>query len=291
MNQILVVGATGNIGSKVVSQLAAKGAPVRALSRNPETAHFPSSVEVVRGDITAPESLDACLPGIDAVFMVWTAPPATFADVLGRIARHARRLVFLSAPLKTQHPLFQQPNPLRTITMEFERLIEASGIEWTFLRPGMLASNALLWWAPQCRRGDEVRWPCLSAPTAPIDERDIAAVAVRALLEEGHASAEYVLTGPESLTQSEQISTIGRAIGRALRPVEIPAEQWRLELPFGQVATNMLLNAWIAAIGQPAHMTNTVAELTGRPARTVFEWATTYADNFQVSTDAAATAG
>ena len=56
---------------------------------------------------------------------------------------------------------------------------------------------------------DVVRWPYLAAPTAPIDERDIAAVAVRALCEDGHAGAEYVLTGPQSLSQSEQVATIG----------------------------------------------------------------------------------
>ena len=59
-----------------------------------------------------------------------------------------------------------------------------------FLRPGMFAGNALGWWAPQIRAGDIVRWPHLAAPTAPIDERDIAAVAVRALCEDGHAGAK-----------------------------------------------------------------------------------------------------
>src|SRR5947209_20276086 len=77
----------------------------------------------------------------------------------------------------------------------------------------MLAANARRWWAPQIRARDVVRWPHLAVPTAPIDERDIAAVAVRALCEDGHAEAEYVLTGPESLSQFEQVSTIGRAIG------------------------------------------------------------------------------
>src|ERR1017187_7200977 len=51
---------------------------------------------------------------------------------------------------------------------------ETSGCQWTFLRPGMFAANALWWWASQIRAGDVVRWPYLAAPTAPIDERDIA---------------------------------------------------------------------------------------------------------------------
>ena len=192
MNHILVIGGTGTVGRQVVSRLAATGVQVRALARNPGAARLPSRVDVVCGDLTLPETLDSCLDGIDTVFLVWTAPAAAVASALERIAKHARRIVFLSAPIKTAHPLFQQPNPLKALFEQIERLIETSGLQWTFLRPGMFAANALSWWAPQIRAGDVVRWPYLAAPTAPIDERDIAAVAVRALCEDGHAGAEYV---------------------------------------------------------------------------------------------------
>jgi uncharacterized protein YbjT (DUF2867 family) len=162
---------------------------------------------------------------------------------------------------------------------QIERLIEASALQWTFLRPGMFAANALWWWAPQLRAGgDVVRWPYLSAPTAPIDERDIAAVAVRALCEDGHAAAEYVLTGPQSLTQFEQISIIADAIGRPVRIEEVsPEEAQETRLPA------MLLDAWAAAIGQPAHVTSTFAEITGAPPRTFREWVTAHAAEFQTS--------
>jgi len=112
-------------------------------------------------------------------------------------------------PLKTPHPFFQQPNPSRTLVEKIELAIESSGLEWTYLRPGMFNSNTVAWWASQMRAGDVVRWPYLSVATAPIDARDIAAVAVRALCEDGHGRAEYVLTGPEPLTQAEQAKTIG----------------------------------------------------------------------------------
>jgi len=243
---------------------------VRALASNPHTAGLPPHVDVVRGDLTLPETLDECLDGIDAVFLVWTAPPAAVTPALERIVRHTRRIVFLSSPHKTAHPFFQQPNPVRVMHAEIERLIEASGRQWTFLRPGMFASNARFWWAPQIRAGDVVRWPHLDAPTAPIDERDIAAAAVRALCEDGHAGAEYILTGPQSLSQFEQISTIGGAIGRSLRIEEMSPDEARREslalMP--AVVVNMLLAAWGAAIGQPAFVTSTVAEITGAPART-----------------------
>ena len=166
MSRILVIGATGNVGGQVVSQLAASEQQVRALTRNPDAARLPPGVEVARGDLTRPDSLDACLDSIDRVFLVWTAPPEAIVPALERIAKHARRIVFLSAPLKTPHPFFQQPNPARALAEQIERRIETSGLDWTFLRPGMFAANALRWWAPQIRAGDVVRWPYLSVPTA-----------------------------------------------------------------------------------------------------------------------------
>jgi len=283
MNRILIIGATGRVGRQVVSQLPATGVRVRALARNPQTAGLPPHVDVVRGDLTLPETLDECLDGIDTVFLVWTAPPPTIAPAMERIVKHARRIVFLSAPYKTAHPFFQQPNPVRAMGEQIERLIETSGRQWTFLRPGMFASNALFWWAPQIRAGDVVRWPHLAVPTAPIDERDIAAVAVRALCEDGHAGAEYVLTGPQSLSHFEQISTIGGVIGRSLRIEEISPDEARRELfaVIPAAGVNMLLGAWAAAIGQPAFVTSTVAEITGAPARTFRDWATDHATEFQ----------
>ncbi|MGD0296293.1 MAG: NAD(P)H-binding protein [Bryobacteraceae bacterium] len=282
MQRILITGATGTVGRLVVSQLPATGIQVRALVRNPDAARFPSEVEVVRGDLTLPESLDGCLDGMDTVFLVWVAPSAAIAPALERIAKHARRIVFLSAPLKTPHPLFQQPNPARKVGEQIERLIENSGLQWTFLRPGMFAGNALGWWAPQIRVGDVVRWPHLAASTAPIDERDIAAVAVRTLCEDGHAGAEYVMTGPQSLSQFEQVSIIGRAIGRSLHIEEISPDEAREGLSnMPASVVNMLLDAWGAAIGQPAFVTLTVAEITGAPARTFLEWATDHAAEFR----------
>ena len=281
MKRILVTGATGNVGRQVVSQLLATDARVRALTRNPDAADLPPGVEVVCGDLTVPEALDGCLDGVDVVFLVWTAPADAAPAAVDRMAKHARRLVFLSSPHRTPHPFFQQPNPLADAVRGIERLIEASGLRWTFLRPGMFAANSLSWWAPQIRAGDVVRWPYAAAPTAPIHERDIAAVAVRALLEAGHDGAEYVLTGPQSLTQLEQVITIGDVIGRSLRFEEVSPEEWRREMLAPPTILNMLLNAWAAAIGQPALVTSTVAEITGSPARTFRDWVTDHVEEFR----------
>jgi uncharacterized protein YbjT (DUF2867 family) len=138
----------------------------------------------------------------------------------------------------------------------------------------MFAANARGWWAPQIRAGDVVRWPYADAPTAPIDERDIAAVAVRVLCEEGHNGKDYVPTGPESLSQFEQVRIIGEVIGRSLRYQELSPDEARRELlpPMTPPIIDMLLNAWAAAIGQPAFVTPSVAEITGTPARKFRDW-------------------
>jgi uncharacterized protein YbjT (DUF2867 family) len=284
MNRILVTGGTGNVGRHVVSLLAAAGTPFRVMTRRPNVAATSPQFDVVQADLTAPDTLDRCLRGIDTVFLVWVAPPDAVAGALARFAAHARRIVFLTAPLKTPHPFFQQPNPSRDLALRIEGLIEASGLEWTFLRAGMFAGNARHFWGPQIRAGDVVRWPYLDAPTAPTDERDLAAVAVRALCEDGHAGAEYIVTGPQSLTQAEQVQTIGRALGRALRVEEISPDEARSELlpVFGSSAVvNMLVGAWAAARGQPAFVTSTYAEVTGVRPRTFLEWATDNAAAFR----------
>ena len=283
MKRILVIGGTGTVGRQVVSQLLQRGEPVRVMTRNPEDAGFPPQVEVVCGDLTVPDTLEACLQNIGAVFLVWVAPPPSVVSAIERIARHARRIVFLSAPLKTAHPLFQQPNPGRSLGLQIERQIEASGIPWTFLRPGMFAPNAKEWWGPQIRAGQPVRWPCLEVPTAPIDERDIAAVGILALCEDGHAGAEYVLTGPESLSQLEQVRTIGGVIGRSLQVEGISPDEARRELLSIMPAPviNMLLDAWIAAKGRPAFVSSTFEEITGMQPRSFLTWATDNAAQFR----------
>lgn len=283
MNKILVIGGTGTVGSQVVSQLVEQGVSVRVLTRNPDSAHSPSQVELIPGDLSAPDSLDAGLQDIGAVFLVWAAPPATAIPALERITRKASRIVFLSAPLKTPHPLFQQPNLARNLGLQIEQLIESSGTPWTFLRPGMFAANSKEWWAPQIREGDVVRWPHLDVPTAPIDERDIAAVAVRALTESGHDKAEYVITGPQSLTHYEQISTIGKILGCSLQIEELSPEEARRDLlpVFPRPVVNMLLDAWAAAAGQPAFVSSTFQQLMGRPPRPFSEWATYNAPHFR----------
>lgn len=281
MDRTLVIGATGTVGRQVVSRLASAGLRVRAMTRKPEADCFPAEAEVVTGDLTDPDSLEVCLRGVDSVFIVWTAPPTTAEEVFAKISRQARRIVLLSSPHKTAHPFFQQPNRLRDFHAQMDQLVETSGRGWTIVRPGMFAANCAFWWGAQIRSGDAVRWPYAGARTAPIHERDIAEVAVRALLEDKHNGAEYVITGPQSLTQAQLVETIGSVLGRSLRFEEITPDEARSELAYFGPALNMLMNAWSAALDQPAYVTSTVEQVTGTPARTFRQWVQEHASEFR----------
>jgi uncharacterized protein YbjT (DUF2867 family) len=282
LKPILVTGATGNVGRELVVQLRAAGRTVRALTRNPQSANLPGDVEIVAGDLSAPATLDACLDGIDDVFLVWVAPFADAGAAIDRIASRAKRVVLLSSPHRTNHPFFQQPNGLRAVHAGLEQLVETSGLRWTVLRPGVFALNCLNWWGPQIASGDIVRWAHANAETAPIHERDIAASAARVLCEDGHDGRDYVLTGPEPVTQRQQVEIIGEVIGRPLRFEEISEEAARTEMlaMMPPPIADMLLRAYAAAVGQPAYVTSTVAELTGTPAASFRRWVQDHAQDF-----------
>jgi uncharacterized protein YbjT (DUF2867 family) len=280
---VLVTGATGRIGRIVVHHLLDAGVPVRALlHRSEAAATLPAEAEPFTGDLTVPASLDPALDGAGAVLLVWTAPPRTAAAVVERLAAHVRRVVFLSSPHRTPHPFFRQPNPMAELHADIEGLIAATGLESTVIRPGMLASNALAWWAPAIRAGQAVRWPYPAAPTAPVDDRDVAAVTARTLYQDGHAGGDYVLTGPESLTQAAQVGVIGDVLGRRIAFEELTPEEFR-HLSEGTApasAVDMLLAAWRAALGQPAHIATAAADILDTAPRTFRQWAADHATAF-----------
>jgi uncharacterized protein YbjT (DUF2867 family) len=266
-----VIGATGKVGRQVVSGLLERGDPVRALARDPAGADLPADVEVVPGDLSDPESLDGRPEGAEAVFLVWPFFSAEGADqVVPALAARAGRIVYLSAEAARRRP--------DAFWALVERAIEGSGTEWTFLEPTGFAANTL-GWADQIRESGVVRWPYGRAARSLIHESDIADVGVRALTEDGHAGSRYVLTGPEALTQIEQVREIGTAIGRTLRWEELSREDAERELA-GQVP-DTALDTWAGFVEEPEVVTSTVQEVTGRPARSFAEWARDHADDFR----------
>ncbi|WP_367135176.1 SDR family oxidoreductase [Saccharothrix sp. HUAS TT1] len=269
---ILVTGATGTIGGAVVRQLAAAGVPVRALTRNPAKAVLPSGVEVVGGDLTRPREVP--LAGVTAVFLlaaIESDDAAAHAAELLAGAPDLRRVVFLSSSAVT----VKRPGSYE-LHHDVERVVEASGVEWTHVRPGEFMANKLVW-ARTIKASDVVRAPFPESVGAPVHEDDVAEVAVHALLREGHAGKAYTVSGPEALTHVEQAAAIGRGLGRPIRFERLTYGQARASLirdeglPYD--VAEYLLGYMAQHAEEPATVTPDFTTVTGHPGRTLSTWA------------------
>ncbi|MER5357022.1 NAD(P)H-binding protein [Streptomyces sp. NPDC002785] len=201
MTQILVLGATGKTGSRVVPRLQALGHTVRSASRS-GTPPF---------DWADPRTWDAALSGTEAVYLVPTETlglPERAEFVDRAKAAGVRRIVQLS---------------VRGIdhdggVPETESAVRESGLEWTVLRPCWFAQDFA---APDFFLGEvltgELATPAGDGREPFIDVEDIADVAVAALTGTGHVGKTYELSGPRTLTFAEALGIIGEATGRELR--------------------------------------------------------------------------
>jgi uncharacterized protein YbjT (DUF2867 family) len=164
-----------------------------------------------------------------------------------------------------------------------EATLLASGLEWVILRPGMFAANTIAEWAAQIRAGDVVVGPYAQSTAAPVDERDIAAAAARALRADDLVGQRVRLTGPESLTRAQLVAVIGAVIGRPLRYREIPPEAARSVMTARGVPAPMVdavLSMQADSVGHPATVTTDAANLLGRRAHTFAEWVAAHVDAF-----------
>ena len=251
--------------------LRERGGTVRAVVRDPARAGLPDGVELVPGNLRDPAGLEQRLGSADAAFLVWPFMGSEGApEAVAALARHVGRIVYLSAEAVEHRD--------RSFWGDVEQVVEGSGVEWTFLRPTGFAANTLMW-APQIRETGVVRWPYGQAARSLIHEVDIAEVAVQVLCENGHARARYVLSGPEAITQIDQVEAIGEAIDRPLRFEELPRRQAEQELA-GKLPESAL-DTWAAFVETPEPVTPTVAQLTGAEARPFARWALDHADDFR----------
>ncbi|MFI7150719.1 NAD(P)H-binding protein [Nonomuraea sp. NPDC050022] len=267
--RILVTGATGTVGRQVMAQLVEIGVEVRALTREP--VDLPPTVEGVRGDLSVPDSLRDAFDGVEAVFLVWPFASAEGLEMVLKLMAATHRVVYLSSAAVRDHE------------RRAERLIERSGRQWTILRPHAFAANALRW-AEQIRGGGVVREPYGQAAMSLVHERDIAAVAVRALTQDRHAGSVYELTGPHSLTQAEQVRVIGEVIGHPVRWEETSPEDARRQMlarGWPAAAVDGILRAQAEMTLGPAPVTATVEEVAATAARTFRSWAAEHAHAFE----------
>ncbi|WP_138754286.1 NAD(P)H-binding protein [Paenibacillus sinopodophylli] len=262
--RVLVTGATGSVGRHIVEQLLEIGIEVRALSRT--AGSLPTGVDVVLGDLDYPEGLASYLQDVDRIFLITQSDQsdAKFAknESIIQMAKQAnvKRIVAL---------IDFYNNPI-------EEVIQNSGMEWTILKPVEFMKNALYGWAESIQKEGKVRHAFPNSLSAQIHERDIAAVAVRALTEEGHHHKIYHLTGPESLTIRSMVKQISEIIDKPIAIIELTEEQVRQEWK-EQGFDDTFINYFIIEMGKnpPAEVftvRSTVEDVTGKPATTFVQW-------------------
>lgn len=290
---ILVTGATGNVGRQVVAGLARAGQAVRAMTRTPDTARMPDGVEVVEGDFESPGTWRAALDGVRCVYVfpfVYTATDHGFIDEAvkagaGRFVVHSAAAAGFAPGTGGDGALGRHLSEEREAHRGLELLVEASGAEWTHVRPGLLAVNALRW-ADRIRTERVVREPYPTAGYPVIHENDVADVAVAALLTDDHVGAAYTLTGAAKVSQAEQVAAIGAAIGGQVRFEELdPAEardRW-LHDGFDEQTADWMIALLADAVDGTGVLppTDTYQRLMGRPPRTFAQWANDHAADFR----------
>jgi uncharacterized protein YbjT (DUF2867 family) len=274
---IVVTGATGNVGRPLVTELAAAGAHVRAVTRRPSPAGFPPSVEVV-GSVTE------ALSGASAVFLNSRALGEHLDEVVAQCGRAGiTKLVALSA-INADDDFARQPSRFRgDRNKEVEQLAVDSGLAWVSLRPAVFATNFAGMWSAQIRAGDVVAGPYAAASTAPIVEVDISQVAAQALLTDELVEQRIPLTGPQAFTNSELAEVIGAVLGRSLQYREIPNDAVRqrfIGLGFNAEFADAYLNMLAETLDKPALVTHDVEKILGRPALPFAQWVSGHRDMF-----------
>lgn len=274
---ILITGATGTVGTELVTQLVQAGQQVRVLVRDSSKASkFGHVVDIVEGDLLKPETLGAAFVGVDKAFVLCPPGPGlvTMESNAYNAAKQAgiRHIIKLSAAgIETD---FFAAAPGATWHRESERRLRTLGPAWTILRPGPFASNVIKFWGISQRGG--LFLPIGDGKDSPIDPRDIAAVAVKVLTTLGHEWKIYELTGPELLSGAELVHKVSAVTGKPLKFVDVPEAAWRqgmIDAGFPQPMVTTLLIYFSSVKAGLWYVTPTVAELLGRPARTFDEWA------------------
>jgi uncharacterized protein YbjT (DUF2867 family) len=224
---ILVTGATGLNGGELVRRLSAQRIPVRALVRNRAKASALAAlpgVEIAEGDMARPETLKTALRGIERAMLI-SSSTADMLDVQANFIAAAkqagvRHVIKLSGGI----PALDSPFRFARMHAETERILEASGMAYTHLRPGEFMQSYFRSVPTIVGKGMMFR-PMEQARIASIDAADIAAVSAAVLTGTGHEGKTYQLTGPEALTMDEVAQKLSAVTGKPIRYINVsPAD-------------------------------------------------------------------
>ncbi|MFI6604680.1 SDR family oxidoreductase [Nonomuraea sp. NPDC050536] len=261
---IVVTGATGNVGSTLVRLMAEAGEQVTAVARRITSQDVPEGVRAVAADLGDAESMRPALEGADALFLLVAGE-----DPRGLLGTAGLRKVVL---LSTQG-VGTRPQGYRHAA-SFEAAVRESGLDWTILRSGGMASNAFAWAEPiRLHRAAAAPFGDVRLPF--VDPDDVAAVGAAVLREDGHGGATYVLTGPAGTSPRERAAAIAAALGEPVRF----AEQTRQEA-YDQMAQFMplpVVEGTLAILGEPVAQEQTISpdveRVLGRAPRPFADWA------------------
>lgn len=280
---ILVTGATGTVGRRVVHELRRRRVPVRAVSRAPESAGLPAEVSIVAADLERADTLEPAFEDVERVFLVCSGPRRVEQDAnVVDAARRAgvRQIVRLSA-LTVSDPATD--DLITRWHRAGEQLLADSPLEWAALRAGAFMSNALAWVVP-IRHQSKVFAPFGDVRTAAIDPQDIADAAANILTDDGQSGRVYELTGPELISAAEEVSVLSEVLGRELELIDVAPDAARDRMLAAglnpDIADAVLSTQANAGRGPGATVTPTVQKLTGHAARTFKEWAGANAERF-----------
>ncbi|WP_040793421.1 NmrA family NAD(P)-binding protein [Nocardia paucivorans] len=282
--QVLVTGATGNTGRYVTAGLRAEGASVRTATRSPSGET--SGDDHIRFDWHDSETYLLALTGIDRVYLV--APvgvrdPSDQIEHFLDVARTAnvRRVVFLSSDVI----------PHQAPGLDRARRLVTEMPEWAVLRPSWFMQNLIVashHMATGLRTRAELPSATEGRGIGFVDAADIAAVGVRALLDDTPPNREYVITGPEVLSYDD----VARILNEVLTPPR-PVRHIRLTVPelAGRIARGIPEDMAIVlaqverriAEGAEERVTTTVAEVTGRKPRSLRDFVMAHRDRFDIA--------
>lgn len=282
---IFLIGATGNVGSSLMAQLTQRGTPARALAHSPASREQieATGIEAVAGDLDAPDALEQAMAGCDHLFLLSPPHPDQPTREKGAIdaAKRAGVSHVVAVSFIGSDP--ESPVVLGQWHGEIDRYLLDSGVGYTILRPTAFMQSHLL---PVETVNAQGSWYGIAGDggSAFIDVEDVAAVAVEALTRPGHDRATYDLTGPSAISMPEAAAVLAEVIGRRVDYVDVPPDQFRASLG-GAGLPDWLVDALLALYqaireGHSATVTNTVQEVTGRPARTYRDFAEAHKDLF-----------
>ncbi|MEF9906036.1 SDR family oxidoreductase [Streptomyces sp. P9-A2] len=271
---IVVTGATGNIGRTLVPLLAEAGEDVVAVSRRPRPEGLPAGIRRAQADVGNSASMRPVLDGADAFFILLGGElnghgesPNALLDAA--LDAGVKRIVLLSSQINATRPEALSHTRLR----DYEAAVRASGADFTILRPGGFASNALAWAEPiHIKRTIFAPFGDVALPV--IDPADIAAVAAVALREEGHAGCTYELTGPEAISPRRQAAVISQALSEEVTFVELSREQAHAHM--AQFMPEEVIDGTLDVLGIPLPAEQAIGpdveNVLRRPARPFGEW-------------------